>query len=326
MEKKVHITFDYELFFGEKTGTVENCMIKPTARLLEIAGKRNAKLVFFIDAGYLVALTRNLNHEKCAQDFDKVAAQVKLISELGHEIGLHVHPHWEDCLFDEGEWKVNTSRYKLSDFSEEDVLRIVTSYHDVLKQITGKPCKSYRAGGWCVQPFTNIKSALEQNQIYTDSSVYQNGFHQFSAHTYDFRKAPNLTEWTFSNNVCEPDESGVFSEVAITPDKISPAFYFSLYAKMRTNPALFKPYGDGMWLKDKSKIRKQFYSSTNHFACCDGYFASRMVKILNRVEREQKKRMLILGHPKSLAECSFQYLDSFIEYALQKKFNVTTIC
>ena len=34
--KSVHITFDYELFFGINAGTVENSIIKPTELIIEL--------------------------------------------------------------------------------------------------------------------------------------------------------------------------------------------------------------------------------------------------------------------------------------------------
>ena len=44
------LTYDYELFFGAPTGTVEKCIIEPTNLLREIANRTGVKMVFFIDA------------------------------------------------------------------------------------------------------------------------------------------------------------------------------------------------------------------------------------------------------------------------------------
>jgi hypothetical protein len=324
-DKKVHITFDYELFFGESSGSIGKCILEPTEKLIELAERKKVKFVFFVDAGFIFSLKRSSEHEKCKKDLELVSAQIKKLSSLGHEIALHVHPHWEDCVFEGNAWKIVTKRYKLSDFTENEIEEIITKYHNCLKEITGIPCSSFRAGGWCIQPFSKIMKALVENRIFIDSSVFKNGFHDFTAHSYDFTNAPDLEDWHFEADVCKKDREGRFKEIAITRDKISPLFYFSLYLKMRLRPEEYKPVGDGSWLKDKKKIYKQFYSSTNHFACCDGYFASRLRSILERVEKEGKKRMLVLGHPKSLANCSFKYLESFIEEAKNMNFTVTTL-
>ena len=96
---QIHLSFDYELFFGSDTGTVDNCMIKPTAQLMDLAKKHNVPLIFFVDAGYLFHLKNHFNHDACKLDFDKISTQLKQLSEAGHEIALHVHPHWEDSFF-----------------------------------------------------------------------------------------------------------------------------------------------------------------------------------------------------------------------------------
>ena len=325
MEKIINITFDYELFFGSASGTVKKCLIDPTNRLMDMAKTLNVKLVFFVDAGFLWHLKKYLHIEQCKSDFNLISQQLKQLTACGHEIGLHVHPHWEDSIYENSSWKMNVSRYKLSDFNNSGAEQIITKYHQTLIEITGKSCTSFRAGGWCIQPFSKIKKALEKNNIFTDSSVFKNGFHQYTAQSYDFRKAPQKTEWRFEEDECLEDVSGKFTELAITPDKIFPWFYFKLYLCMNLNPSAFKPLGDGTWLKDKNKQRKQFYALTNHFACCDGLFASRLNSILLNLESQNANRMVVLGHPKSLAECSFKYLKNFIEFAKNKNYKITTL-
>lgn len=324
MNKQVHITFDYELFFGSVPGTVAKCMLEPTSRLMKIGSHHNARFVFFVDAGFLFRLKSQQNAQ-CKKDFEVISTQLKSLNDDGHEIALHVHPHWEDSFFEDGSWKINTQRYKLSDFSVDQVEEIITKYHTTLIDIVGKPCKSFRAGGWCIQPFTKIKPALEKNNIRTDSSVYPGGYQIFSAQSYDFRNTPRKAEWRFENDECTEDSGGNFTEVAITPDRISPLFYFNLYLRMKMNPAQYKPVGDGSWLKNKKRIYRQFYSFTDHFACCDGFFASRLKHILLRNERNNSNKMLVLGHPKSMAECSFKYLEEFIEFATDRGYVISTL-
>jgi len=300
-------------------------MIEPTNRLMEIALKHKVYFVFFIDAGYLWQLKNQAHIQSCKNDFVLVSEQIKQLVKQGHEIGLHIHPHWEDCIFENNAWKINVSRYKLSDFNENEIENIITKYHETIINIVGNPCRSFRAGGWCIQPFSKIKPALLKNNIFIDSSVYKNGYHQFSAQSYDFRNAPDKTEWNFENDECVEDSTGKFTEVAISSDHLPPTFFVNLYLKMKIDPAEFRPMGDGSWLKDKKKIYRQFYSYTNHFACCDGFFASRLKTILLKLESEKKKRMVVLGHPKSLAECSFKYLDEFISFSTKKGYNIVNL-
>lgn len=327
---KIHLSFDYELFFGSESGTAENCLLKPTAQLISLAKKHQVPMIFFVDAGYLVQLKAASTNAQCAEDYKKVSEQLKQLVKDGHEVALHVHPHWEDSKFETneqrgGKWKIDSRRYKLSDFSEKEASDIISNYHQMLIDIIGKPCTSYRAGGWCIQPFSHIKKALKSNGILIDSSVYHMGYHSSPAHAYDFRLASKKDEWQFESDCCMEENNGTFTEVPITFDKIHPLFYWNLYFKMRSKPLIYKPMGDGSWLKDKKKIYKQFYTSSNHFACADGYFASRLMSILNKQHRNGKTRMMVLSHPKSLAPCSFGYLEMFILYAKNKNYEFKTL-
>lgn len=322
---QIHLTFDYELFFGADSGTVQNCLLKPTQQLIEIAKKHEVKLVFYIDAGFLYQLKQHSFIDTCRRDYELVAAQIKKLSELGHEIGLHIHPHWEDSFFENGKWKIDTVRYKLSDFEKKDVDSIITKYHQTLVDITEHSCQSYRAGGWCVQPFHLISDALIKNGIYKDTSVYHGGVHLSSAHSYDFSQAPDKDRWKFESDPCVEAKDGQFMEIPTTSDRILPFFYWNLYLKMRYNPAYYKPVGDGSWLVDRKRVYKHFFSSTNHIACADGFFASRLWAVLKRAERQNREHLSILSHPKSLAPCSFEMLDKFIGDAKAKGHICTTI-
>ncbi len=312
---KIHISFDYELFFGKSSGSAQKCILEPTQKLIDIAEKHKVPFVFFIDAGYLVQLKKYINNPVCKSDYDAISEQLRLLVSLGHEIGLHIHPHWEDCKFENNQWQINTNRYKLACFNEFEIEEIITNYHQAIIDIIQKPCQTYRAGGWCVQPFELIKRALIKNNILIDSSVYYKGFHDSEAHSYNFLNAPNKSSWQFENEPSIENPNGQFKEIAISYDKIPPIFYWNLYYKMRANPLVYKPFGDGNWLVDKKRIYKHFYTSTNHFACADGFFASRLPNILNKLEKQSQDKMMILSHPKSMASYSFEALDNFITLA-----------
>jgi peptidoglycan/xylan/chitin deacetylase (PgdA/CDA1 family) len=321
----IHISFDYELFFGSDSGSALKCIIEPTQKLIDLSSKYHVPFIFFVDAGYLVQLKKNSHHTACSDDYEAISKQLKLLVSLGHEIGLHIHPHWEDCKFVNNQWQMDTSRYKLACFSEIEVEQIITTYHQAVLDIIGKPCQSYRAGGWCVQPFDFIKKALIKNNIFIDSSVYFKGFHDSQAHSYNFLNAPKKSMWFFENNPIEEHKSGLFKEIPIAYDSISPFFYWNLYFKMRINPSLYKPIGDGGWLVDKKRLYKHFYTSTNHFACADGYFASRLPNILTNLVSDKQESMMVLSHPKSMANYSFKALENFIKLILLNKHQVVTL-
>lgn len=322
---QIHLSFDYELFFGTSSGSIDNCILKPTQRLMDLSKKHQVPFIFFVDAGYLWQLKNHYHIAQCKSDYDQIARQLIELKADGHEIALHIHPHWEDSFFKDTTWSINTTRYKLADFTDSEIDHIVTKYHQAIIDITQTACKSYRAGGWCIQPFEPIKKALVKNSIFVDSTIYHNGFHNSNAHSYDFTSAPAKDEWHFDNDPCIENTEGLFTEIPTTTDHIPPLFYWNLYFKMKSNPAIYRPVGDGNWLVDKKRIYKHFYTSTNHFACADGFFASRLLSILDHCEKQKRKRMMVLSHPKSLAPYSFDALDAFINKAKTKGHTFSTI-
>jgi len=147
--KNILITLDYELFFGGDSGMVANCMLTPTHKLLEVLDRHNIKATFFVDSGYLVrAKAEQGKSEKLSKEYKAVVNQIKKLDEAGHSIQLHIHPHWEDSYHDGERWVMDTTRYKLHDFSEDEIDDIVYRYKKVLTDIVGDKVFAYRAGGW----------------------------------------------------------------------------------------------------------------------------------------------------------------------------------
>ena len=74
------------------------------------------------------------NSEDLISEIEKISSQISKLSSAGHQIALHVHPHWEDCKFDGDKWIIDTKRYKLSDFSNYIPLR---SQQHIFNQLLG---------------------------------------------------------------------------------------------------------------------------------------------------------------------------------------------
>ena len=86
---------------------------------------------------------------------------------------------------------METSRYKLADFSSTEAQAIVIKYHAALQTCITTPITAFRAGGWCAQPFAHFSTALQQLNITTDSSVFVGGKNTVSPYQYDYTLAPS---------------------------------------------------------------------------------------------------------------------------------------
>ncbi len=311
----IYITLDYEIYFGEKHGTVEKCIIYPTDELTQIADKHQIKLVQFVDVGFVLKLDEyRKKFPVLDKDYNSIIEQLQRIGKNGHDIQLHIHPHWEDCFYDGKKWIINVERYKLTDFSAQEIEEIVARYKNALQQITDKNIFAYRAGGWCLQPFDKLKEAFYKNGICVDSSVFANGCYQSAQYHYDFRNAPLHSSWKFENDPITENTDGRFTEIAISSIYNSPLFYWRLFLLGRLNPHFHKPLGDGVPIAAPGQRFKLLTHHTHNTVSIDGYNASLLNRALRqRIRMNKGNEMVIIGHPKSLTRFGLKALDSFIE-------------
>lgn len=310
---KILLTFDYELFFGTSTGTPYKCMIKPTNELIKIAERHNIRYSFFIDCGYIIKLEQyQQQYKNLADDYKNITGQIKYLAAKGHDVQLHIHPHWEDTHFDGNNWVINTSRYRLHQFSAEEISDIFKRYSEILVRISGQPIHTYRAGGWCLQPFEMLKGDFVKTGIKMDSSVFKEGHQDSGQYFYDFRNCPKKDWWRFENNPAEESDSGKFIEIPISSMKVSPLFYWKLYLLGRINPARHKPIGDGKPILTKGYKKNILSRYTRQPVSTDGYNARLLYKQTLTKEQKNGSLMVIIGHPKALSVYSLETLDQYI--------------
>jgi len=312
---KIFITFDYELYFGTDTGSVSKCIIEPTDLLTKAADVAGVKFCHFVDIGFIIRLREEMKRfPHLRKDYDLIAHQLEGLQRTGHDLQLHIHPHWEDSFYDGNKWICKTDRYKLADFSMSDVSEIVTRYKTELSEFTeASKIIAFRAGGWCIQPFPHLKDALMANGIRIDSSVFANGSFSSEQYAYNFKGAPLLGRWSFENDPIQPDENGRFTEIPISSIHNSPLFYWRLFLLGRLNPYLHKPLGDGIPMAAPGQRLTMLTRWTYNTVSVDGYNAS----LLNRALRQhlllKKSDMVIIGHPKALSRYGLKALTRFIE-------------
>ncbi len=315
----IFLTLDYELFSGSNPGSVENSIIIPTQKLLEVGDKYGVKFVFFVDSGYIDKLSHYIDKYPSAQkDFDAITKQIKELHEGGHDIQLHIHPHWEDCTYDESGWHMDTSRFRIHSFTQDEIEDIVKRYKKVLVDIVSDEIFAYRAGGWCLQPFDKLKNALKKNGIWLDSTVYDDGYNSSKTHFYDFREFPKKSFYRFEDDPVVEDENGFFTEIPISTYKVSPLFFwqFAYYKKFGKNEHKVFSDGIGAGGTSNSSMLRMLTKPSKSLVSMDGYRA----KLLKNALKSNSKNdfdgnFVVIGHPKALTPYSLQKLDQFLEYA-----------
>ena len=217
----VAFTFDYELFFGENNGTVEEILFSPTEELLYLLDKYNIKATFFVDV-LSVYMHNKYNLNNYCEIFCK---QIKKMIMKGHDVQLHIHSNWLMSKYKDGKWNFDLNSYRIHTFGFDDsadwsVQKIVAwgkkFLEDTLKPINQNyKCIAFRAGGYCIQPHRDLFKVLLNNGIYIDSSVAI-GQKASYINEYDFTRVLKRAGWlihandeienhstTYENTICE---------------------------------------------------------------------------------------------------------------------------
>ncbi len=315
-DNRMLLSLDYELFFGANPGTVGKCLIEPTDRLVAVLERYGMKLSLFVDAGFLLKLREaTVEWPRLQPQWDLVRSQLGSLSREGHDIQLHIHPHWEDSFFDGDGWVVKTERYRLHDFSVQQMRSIVRRYKSILEEVSGRPVFAYRAGGWCIQPFAEIQQALAENDVWLDSTVFDKGVSEDPVRWFDFSRLPAKPLWRFSSDPVFEDASGCFVEVPISSFPLSPLFYWKMALRKKLSSRQFTPFGDGAAMQANagyylSRLTKTVPSPVS----VDGIKAEVLGKAYSRHRKNMPTAIFnVMGHPKSLTPYSLASLNSFLE-------------
>jgi peptidoglycan/xylan/chitin deacetylase (PgdA/CDA1 family) len=312
---QVYLTFDYELFFGSRTGSVKKCMVAPTRLLLDMCRKYRIGMTFFVDTGYLLKLEEFAPlHPELKNDLDEVKEQIAEMLSLNCAVQLHIHPHWEKSRYANGKWEIVTDgAYRLNDFSDEEIASIVRAHHSCLERIAGSKVSAYRAGGWCVQPFSRTEAVFRELGISVDSSVFPGGKFESKHYNFDFTAVKPFSDaYRFQSDVCREEKDGNFLEVPIASWLYRPAFYWRLYAMGRLRPSDHKMMGDGSFLAQPGRKRSVLTSSTWNHVSCDGYYASMLQLQAKAYRSKGVEHFVVIGHPKGLTRFSVRKLEAFI--------------
>ncbi|WGL18241.1 polysaccharide deacetylase family protein [Microbulbifer bruguierae] len=309
------LTFDYELFFGKRTGTPQACLFTPCEHLLKVLDEFSAKAVFFVDASYLARIRDySVQSAQLERDYAAVVAHIRQLEHSGHQIQLHIHPHWFDSWHDGNRWHMVTDRYRLAQWPTAERESLITRCTTELNRHLANKVFTFRAGGWCLQPFSAIAEALWTNGIRIDSSVFHGGHAESGTHYWDFRSAPASGCWSFGDDPCQPDPTGTFTELAISSLRISPLFYWHLaFNRVFGERQDHARFGDGDPIENGYGNLLRLLTRSSHMAVSvDGYKATLLRTAFRQAQRKGCSHFTVMGHPKSLSPYSLQHLRAWL--------------
>lgn len=312
---KLLISLDYELFFGRRTGSVERCLIAPCDALCKALVPYAGKLSFFVDIGFVLRLKSEAKKsDLLRREYDLLCRHMERLVQMGHELQLHIHPHWEDSHWMDGNWKMDVRRYRLHDFADEEISSIVASYRNALAQFcSADSICAYRAGGWVVQPFDKLGPALAKQGIEIDSTVFGGGQSESDTHVFDFRNAPKRSTWRFDTDPMVPSSHGQFLEVPIASHAVGPGFYWKLALSKKLARTADRPFGDGSAIAlGRSDLVKKLIQTTWSVVSIDGRKVDFLDQAFAKYQQLGLEDFVVIGHPKALTPHSISGLEKFL--------------
>jgi hypothetical protein len=220
MKHPVHLilTVDYEIF-GNGSGDVDCCVIKPANKMIHIANQFNAPITFFVEVLEFMILEQNTNTAVGAK---KVKIQLLDALKNNHDAQLHLHPQWHNARLDNDEnWELDMQRWRIGDLRQDEITALFQRGKMWLEELL-KPakknyqCHTFRAGGWCIQPSQAVVRAMQSNGFNIDSTVAPGVKNSTKNEWSDFRIAPNMPFWRSENDVCKASDSGIWEVPIIT--------------------------------------------------------------------------------------------------------------
>ena len=152
------LSFDHELSLGG-TDCYHRNLFEPTEQILELASELNAPVTLFTDILSAVRFEQ--------WDFEgyyrPYTEQLQRALAAGHDVQLHLHPHWLDSEFRDGEF-IPAKTFALGDFlhrqSPLDIPGIVQlgvhRLNEICLAVTPEyACVAFRAGGLVMAPATS---------------------------------------------------------------------------------------------------------------------------------------------------------------------------
>lgn len=203
---------DYEVFLGGNYLPEREVLIAPTNSLMTACEDAGIPITLFVDVCCL------WRYKELGQnDFPQaVEAQLCDAIQKGHDVQLHVHPHWAATNIERNgqgvaRYRYDLSRFLLGNWTTEPngqlrhfartLFEQAKNYLESLLRPVDSSycCLAYRAGGYGIQPETAaIMAALEDAGYLIDSSVVPGMRLESNVNHIDFSHAPEIGNYRLS--------------------------------------------------------------------------------------------------------------------------------
>lgn len=324
---KLILTFDYELPLGGITKSYNHSLFDPTEQLFEVLERLKVPAVFFSDI---------LSYVKFSEWGDTsytlpYSSQMQKAINNGHDVQLHLHPHWLESNFSNGK-VIPSSKYKMGDFigknSNHTINDIVKLGINELTKIgrsvnPNYSCIAYRAGGYNFVPHAHeTLEALYNSGIRIDSSISRGYFFKSNVSVVDYRNVPKLPHWYLSLNGDFTKPGNKDTDILEIPIASKPKGMFEMPTAFKLKKYEHRAVESrGSMIHSNEKVAKpdklrQLFSSRMLTVDNHTYSPDYLMKILDynvkKFASHDTIMLSLIGHPKSMDSYHYQLLDEFV--------------
>lgn len=317
---KICLTYDYELFFGTNNGTPREVLFEPTEELIDMLHEEKVQATFFADV-CSVFMSGKYGDQLYVADFEK---QILKMNRCGQDVQLHIHSHWMDSKLVNGQWEFDGTRYKLHSFGFDEndsesanalIKRGVEYLNNIIrKEAPDYKCIAFRAGGYSLQPHSELVKALYNAGIRVDSSVALMQKAESKTHKYDYQRKYDYLNWKISPEKewwedADPSENALLEIPVGAENKNLVAFL----VRRLINPSSVKlnlgpKRGSYIGIEAGVRPSRSLKSIANYLVnysllSMDSYKAEYLYKQIKRLARryhcdKQNHVIALIGHPK----------------------------
>jgi hypothetical protein len=325
MKVKLFLTFDHELPLGGLRTSYRKALFEPTQRVLDTADRLGVKVTLFTDI--LCAYRyREWDH---AQFYAPYVQQLQYAVKEGHDVQLHIHPHWLTSGYADGAF-LPSADFALADFSDNasfgGIAGVVRLSVEQLNEIclaadASYRCVACRAGGYNVYPETEaIFDALCRAGIRYDSSMARGYYFKSGVSEVDFRRLPAKANWIVDPANLRAAHSGdgilevPIATIPKTPFEVPTRFKLKRYAHRAVEERgrmIHRDGGIGMASKIRMLFAARMLSFDNHTFSPD-YLLRIFRYHIDRYKKDGEVMMSVISHPKSMGGYSFELMEKFI--------------
>jgi hypothetical protein len=338
----VIFTLDYEIH-GNGEGDPNALMVEPTNRLLDLLDQHDAKLTIMADVAEILKFREH--RDRTGRDefhYDAIANQLQRAVQRGHDVQLHLHPSYFNATFNGRRWEQDWSEYNFAGLPFDrlnQIVRVGKNYlEDLLKPVnTSYECVAFRAANWAISPSFNVVSALVNNGIRIETSVFKHG-RRDGIVSFDYSDAhSDLVPWRVDkNNICKRKDDGQLIESPIycerrwigaflTPNRVYRMFQTNRHSIARETAS---GVGEPSRSEGGSKVwRKLRWLTGTHpwkadFNQCTGRQLARALLRASRVHDptgDARLPFILIGHSKLFTQFNERSLQPFFSLISRRR-------